>query len=97
MAGMSNGLSHVGRVAHLRGPSLLMRARARQLFGYGRDAWSTKLIRGLTTKAPPGFQPRRGPVYDPALSPLTLLLSWTAFWDVSPGNQSSIARVAAGQ
>jgi hypothetical protein len=28
-----------------------------QLFGYGRDGWSTKLILGLTAKAASAFQP----------------------------------------
>ena len=31
----------------------------RQLCGYGRSDWSTKLIRGLTSEAPAGFQSRR--------------------------------------
>src|SRR5262245_54495077 len=35
-----------------------------QLFGHGRSDWSTKLIRGLTSEAPAGFQSRRGLSYD---------------------------------
>ena len=36
----------------------------RQLCGYGRSDWSTKLIRGLTSEAAAGFRSRRGPNYD---------------------------------
>src|SRR5262249_43174278 len=35
-----------------------------QLCGYGRSDWSTKLIRGLTSEAPAGFQSRRGLNHD---------------------------------
>jgi hypothetical protein len=44
---------------HLR-PSLLMRARAGQLFGYGTSDQSSKLTRGLGTQAAAGFRSRRG-------------------------------------
>src|SRR5258708_22113331 len=36
----------------------------RQLYGYGRIDWSTKLIRGLTSEAAAGFRSRRGPNHD---------------------------------
>ena len=36
----------------------------RQLYGYGRSDWSTKLIRGLTSEAAAGFRSRRGLSYD---------------------------------
>ena len=42
----------------------------RQLSGYGRIDWSTKLIRGLTSEAPAGFQSRRGRGHESA--PVTL-------------------------
>ena len=37
-----------------------------QLFGYGRNDWSTKLIRGLTSETRAGFQSRRGLRHDTA-------------------------------
>lgn len=49
------------RFTHLRTPSLLMRARAWQLFGYGRYGWSAKLTHGLTAETRTGFQPWQGP------------------------------------
>ena len=39
----------------------------RQLCGYGRSDWSTKLIRGLTSETPAGFRSRRGPCHDSTL------------------------------
>ena len=39
----------------------------RQLCGYGRSGWSTKLIRGLTSETPAGFRSRRGPCHDSTL------------------------------
>ena len=39
----------------------------RQLCGYGRSDWSTKLIRGLTSETAAGFRSRRGPCHDSTL------------------------------
>src|SRR6266581_273733 len=50
---------------YLRNPSLLMRARALQLFGYGRSDRSSKLIRGLGSEAAAGFRSRRGRYREP--------------------------------
>jgi hypothetical protein len=50
---------------HLRIPSLLMRGRAQQLFGYGRSDWGSKLIRGLTSETAAGFPSLRRSGYDP--------------------------------
>ena len=52
-----------------------MRARARQLFGYGRSDRSSKLTRGLISEAAAGFRSRQGDDHDRTPSPLTMLFS----------------------
>jgi hypothetical protein len=42
----------------------LLALAPRQLFGYGRSDWSSKLIRGLASEAPAGFRSRRGDGHD---------------------------------
>jgi hypothetical protein len=61
--------------SHLYAPPLLTRARARQLFGFGRNDGSSKLIRGLRSKTAAGFRSRRGLCHERPPSPLTMLLS----------------------
>jgi hypothetical protein len=44
--------------------SFLLLAAPRQLFGYGRSDWSSKLTRGFGSEAPAGFRSRRGDGHD---------------------------------